>query len=115
MGTAIVVFHQAGNRSVERQSVPVIRLPGARTEVITTDTVSTQTQLDADGFQETSSDGAFVTVFALDVNLWVTSGEDPIAVKPGADETGAGFPIMAGTNVTFAIDNDDMLALIEWS
>jgi hypothetical protein len=116
MATAIVVFHQAGNRSTERDSMPVMRLDGSRTVVLTTSGASVQTSINADGEQDKASDGGFATIYAGAANLWVTSSANPTAVKPTLDgAAGTGFPILANTSATFAIADNDEIALIEWT
>jgi hypothetical protein len=116
MATAIVVFHHAGNKSLDAASMPVARLPDARTQVLTTSGVSVQTTLNADGWTGKRRDGGFATVFAGSANLWVTSGSNPVASKPATGgEAGEGFPVYANQHATFAVDNDDEIALIEWA
>lgn len=116
MATAIVVFHYAGNKSFEGDSVPVIRLPEARAEVVATGASSVQTTLKAVAMAGArKKDGGFVTVFAVGANLWVTSGSNPTAAKPAAGNSGTGFPVLSGTDRTFAVNPDDEIALIEWA
>lgn len=116
MGTAIVVFHQAGNRSLERNTMPVIRLPEARAQVMITSTVSKQTTIDADGTRLYNVvDGGFVTIMALGSNMWVTCGPDPVAVFPTADgPVGEGYPIREGYSVSFGVNEDDKIAIVDW-
>ena len=116
MGTAIVVFHKAGNRSQERQSMPVARLPGAVTEIIATSGTSAATTTVAPSSEEPgTSDGGFVTVFAVGANLWVTSAGTPVAAKPATGAIGTGYPILSGTKETFAVAEGDKIAAIEWA
>lgn len=118
MGQAIVVFHEAGNRSIERESMPVARLPGSITQVLTTGAASVATTITSGdgGSQHNIGDGAFVTVFAVGANLWVTSGGNPVAAKPAAGgAAGEGFPVMSGQFATFAVADNDKIAAIEWS
>jgi hypothetical protein len=116
MGTAIVVFHKAGNRSLERESMPVTRLPETRTEVITTGAASVATTLAAIKDSGASNyDGGFVTIFAVGANLWVTSGLAPVAAKPAAGASGSGHPIISGQSQTFAVAHNEKIAAIEWA
>lgn len=119
MGSAIVVFHEAGNRSREREPMPVTRLPGARTEIIATSATSARTTLvgvSQAGSTKNTDDGGFVTVFAVGANLWVTAGAgSPVAVKPATGANGTGYPILAGQKETFAIAADHKIAAIEWT
>lgn len=115
MATAIVVFHQAGNLSLDAAPMPVARLPGARTLVLTTSGASVQTTINADGWEGKKRDGGFVTIFAGTSNLWVTSGPDPVAAKPTlGGAAGSGFPIFANQQATFSVNDNDEIALIEW-
>lgn len=116
MGTAIVVFHKAGNRSQERQSMPVARLPGAVTEIIATSGTSAATTMTAQPSEELgTADGGFATVFAVGANLWVTSAAAPVAAKPATGAVGTGYPILTGTSATFAVAEGDKIAAIEWA
>jgi hypothetical protein len=117
MGTAIIVFHSVGNRSRERASMPVARLPGSVTEVITTSTGASAASVTAAvaGDPDEKTDGGFVTVHAVGANLWVTSALAPVAAMPAAGgAAGTGFPVMSGTFQTFGVTAGHKIAAREF-
>lgn len=120
MGSAIISFHQAGNLSTDRKvAMPVKRLSGARTEIMTTSGASARSVLAAIGLVNANKeDGGFVTITAVGANLWVTAGVagTVVSVKPAVGATnGVGMPIMAGMTESFAVKNGEKIAAIEWS
>jgi hypothetical protein len=116
MGLAAITFHQAGNRSVERQSMPVIRLPEARSQIVTTGAAAVVSAQAAESLGPRSNelDGAFVTITAVTGNLLLSSGETPTIAIPAAGATFDGFALTEGSSVTFGVNIGDRIALIEW-
>jgi len=119
MSTVFVTFHTAGNRSVEKESMPVMRLTGAITEVVTASGASVRTATVSNGESAYASrDGGFVTIRAGTANLWVVTGksaDNPVAAKPAAGAAGPGFPVMANEAVSVGVDDGHKIAMIEWS
>jgi hypothetical protein len=111
-----VIWHSAGNEALDKQGImPVVRLPEARAEIVAASGASAQSVLDADQLNPATrtKDGGFVTVVAAANAIWVASGQDPTAIRPTAGNPQAGFPIAANEAVTFAINYNDKIAVIE--
>lgn len=117
MGTMLVTFHSAGQPGGGAESQPVIRLPKAKTERVATSAGSSAatTTTAAQGDSGKKTDGGFVTVRAVGVNLFLVCGASPTAVYPAAGEVKDGIPLMSGEWVTLAVNKGDKVAAIEFT
>jgi hypothetical protein len=116
MAKVTVTFHQAGNRSLEREPMPIARLPGARSELLTSGTAAVKSTLKAASSSNNSNvqDGGFVTILS-DGQLWVDAGPNPTAKAPVAGTTSSGMPVPAGVMISFAVAAGDFVSVIDWS
>jgi hypothetical protein len=85
--------------------MPVPRLAGAESEILTVGATSQATTL-----SNPSSRGrtGFVSVTAIGADLWVVAGAAPVAVA-GAQ----GFAVLAGQTRDFAMEPGDKLAIVQ--
>jgi len=116
MGTMLVTYHQAGQPG-GGTTQPVIRLPGATTERVTTSGTSARTTGAApQGPSGKKTDGGFATVFAIGANLFVVSGTGtPTAAYPAAGASGNGSAVLSGQSITFAVKPGEKIAAIEFT
>jgi len=116
MAKVVVIFHQAGNRSVEREPMPIARVAGARSELLTSGSAAVKSTLKAVSADRptNTTDAGFVTVLS-DGPLWLDAGPAPIAKAPVAGTPSTGFPVPAGALVTFGVAAGDFISVIDWS
>lgn len=114
MGTMLVTWHGAGQNGAGGEQ-PVARLSGSKTDRVTTSAVSAGPATTGQGQTSRKTDGGFVTVTAVGVNLWVVAGTAPVAAYPAAGAQGNGFPVMSGQAITFGINRGDKVAAVEFT
>lgn len=117
MGSLITVFHGAGNRSTERETMPVIRLCNTEVEVLTTSTTSVKGTITGETMNDKNHfNGAFCTVTAIGANQWVTSGKGEfVSAMPAPGVKGTGFPVMKDQSVTFGLAAGELIASVEFA
>lgn len=103
MASAAITFCMAGNRSVEGGTMPVPRMAGAISEVLTVTDISVATTIASPAPRR----AGFATITAIGGDLWATAATAPVAV---AGE--GGFAVMAGQTRDFAVEAGDRIAVI---
>ncbi len=103
MASAAITFCTAGNRSVEGGTLAVPRMAGAVSEIVS---VGASSAASANASPH-GARGGFVSITAIDGDLWATAGAAPVAVAGTA-----GFAVLAGQTRDFAVAPADKIAVI---
>lgn len=103
MANAAITFCTAGNRSVEGGTMPVPRMTGTISEMLTVTETSQATSV----ANPHGASNGFVSITAIDGGLWATAGSAPVAVV--GEE---GFAVPAGQTRDFAVETGDRIAVI---
>lgn len=107
MARVEVTFCEAGNRSSEGASMAMIHGGKAKTEVLNSaaSSVATTTRSEA-------PDGYGVVMLWCESDVWVTTGDSPVAAVPGVGQVGNGCRLTAYQYGYLAVRKGDRVAVI---
>ncbi|SON58011.1 hypothetical protein HDIA_4470 [Hartmannibacter diazotrophicus] len=108
MARVDVSFFMAGNRSAEGGSMPVPRMTGMVSEVLTSGGTSVATATTSE-----APDGAGFVRILTDGDVWAVAGAAPVASAPSAGASASGILVKAYLPYDLAVAAGDKIAVID--